>query len=159
MTSCLSGWATATGNAAVWAVLLVVALVAGVWGYRDLRKGPEITGVVGFVGGCAPFRVYAQNRWLPYGAAIRSGPSLANKQISARDPNQSIEVNGWVHGDVAYPHNAKPFNSNIWFHLADGAGWVSFAGVREDPTFNDPTLLASGGTPAPTEPGCQGDSL
>jgi hypothetical protein len=149
---------TRTGPLWVWLLVLVVAVGGGAAAAAKLRKEPDNPGVIRFVGGCAPFRVFAQNRWLPYGAAIRSGPSIHNKQLAARDPNQSITVNGWVHGDVAYPTNRAPWNNDVWFHLADGAGWVSFAGVRATPTDRDPTGRAEGGTPAPVRAACQGEA-
>src|SRR5207253_1581000 len=83
--------------------------------------------VIAFGGGCAPFQVFAQNRWLPYGAAIRPSPNPLSKQISTVDANRSIAVDGWVHGTSAYPANPTPFNGDAWFHLADRSGWVSFA--------------------------------
>ena len=113
-------------------------------------------GVIGFEGGCAPFIVYAQNRWLPYGAAIRSAPRITSKQLASRDPNQVIPVDGWVHSQVAYTTNKPPWNTDIWFHLADGAGWVSFAGVRSTVTDQDMTLRADGGPPVPLAATCQG---
>ena len=127
------------------------------------HPGPSTTpsnnpGVLRFVGGCSPFNVYAQNHWLPYGAAIHSAPSKKSKQIGSRDPNQSITVDGWVHGEVAYTTNRAPFNNDAWFHLADGAGWLSFAGVRAVPTEPDLTLHDSGGTPAAIQPDCQGSA-
>jgi hypothetical protein len=64
-------------------------------------------------------------------------------------------VNGYVHGDVAWPLNSAPWNSDIWFHVADG-GWVSFAGVRAVPTTYDPTGHEDGGLAVKALPECQG---
>lgn len=125
----------------------------------DERDGLANLGVIGFTDGCAPFIVVAQNRWLPYGAAVRTAPRLTAKQIGGRDPNQAIAVDGWVHSEAPYPDNPAPWNSDIWFHLSDGAGWVSFAGVRAEPTFQDQTLQdPDGGAPVPTDPACQGSA-
>ena len=32
-----------------------------------------------------------------------------------------------------YPWNQPPWGSNLWLHLANGAEWVTIAGVRADP--------------------------
>lgn len=112
--------------------------------------------IAGMSGDCAAFQVFAQNRWAPYGTAIRSQPNVLSVQVGSYPGNMSIAVNGWVYGRAAYPTNTPPWNSNIWFHLADGAGWVSFPGVRATPTSQDPTGLANGGDPAPTPSRCEG---
>jgi hypothetical protein len=140
------------------AVVFLLGLVAAVVGISQFQRPSANPGVIRFVGGCSPFQVFAQNRWAPYGTAVRSAPSILSKQIGAKDPNQSLAVNGWVHGTVAYPRNTPPWNSDVWFHLADGAGWVSFAGTRADPVSRDPTGLADGGPPAQTDPACEGDA-
>lgn len=107
-------------------------------------------------GGCAPFQVYAQNRWAPYGTAIREQPNVLSTQVGSEPGNMSLSVNGWVYGRAAYPTNTPPWNSSVWYHLADGAGWVSFPGVRATPTAPDPTGLSKdGGAPAPTPANCQ----
>jgi hypothetical protein len=116
-----------------------------------------------FEGGCVAFGVYAQDRWQPYSAAVREAPDkLAPKVDQAFAPNEVITVDGWIdtHKPV-YPKNTPPWNSSKWFHVvnltADEEGWVSFAGVRGEPTTPDPTGLSkNGGTPAPTDPGCEG---
>lgn len=120
-------------------------------------SGPPSPGVISFGGGCEPFQVFAQNRWTPLGAAVRTAPSVLAHQLSGYDSNHSIAVDGWVHGSAPYTTNQPPFNSNVWFHIADGSGWVSFAGVRAVPTSPDPTNLSpNGGQPAPTLASCQG---
>ncbi len=112
---------------------------------------------VGMSGGCAPFQVFAQNRWAPVGTAIRVAPNVQSEQAGSFPGNMSISVDGWVHGRPAYPTNTAPWNSDVWFHLTDGAGWVSFPGVRATPVGYDPTgLSANGGTPAPSSPSCEG---
>ena len=142
----------------VVASLLATLLVAvGSWIARDPSKGSlPASSIVGMSGGCSAFQVYAQNRWPPYGTAIRAAPSVLSTQVGGFPPNMSIAVNGWLHGRAAFQLNVTPFNSDVWFHLADGAGWVSFGGVREQPTSQDPGGLGSGGPPAPTPDACRG---
>jgi hypothetical protein len=152
------GVAAAGGGVAIGQNQGCVAVQAACTLAPQRTPPPANPGVIRFVGGCTPFHVYAQNRWLPYGTAVRTGPSPDNKVIGNRDPNQLITVDGWVHGVVPYPHNSPPWNNDKWFHLADGAGWVSFAGVRAVPTAPDPTLSADGGMPAPTRAACQGSA-
>ena len=124
---------------------------------RELTNtGTDDTRVAGFVGGCEPFVVYAQGRWQPYGASKRSRPDPASPKLGAYDPNKVIAVDGWVHGEPAYPTNSPPFNSDIWYHLADDSGWVTYAGVRAVPTAPDPSGLGEGGQAAPTPAECQG---
>lgn len=115
------------------------------------------TPVVGLVGGCEPYDLHAQNRWTPWGAKIRAAPDSDSPAVGSLQGNELVRVDGWVHGDVPYPHNSPPWNSDIWFHLADDSGWVSFAAVRELPTSRDRTSLDPyGGEPAPTPTDCQG---
>lgn len=40
-------------------------------------------GVMCLVGGCPPFGVYAQNRYQPYGAAIRAEPRRGARQVGS----------------------------------------------------------------------------
>jgi hypothetical protein len=113
--------------------------------------------VVGMSGGCEPFQVFAQNRWQPYGAAVREQPNVLSTQTTSFPGNMSISVNGWVHSRPAYPTNTAPWNNDVWYHLTDGAGWVAFAGVRATPVRRDPTGLSkNGGTPAPISASCEG---
>lgn len=117
---------------------------------------PTTLSVVQFTGKCDPFRVYAQNRWLPYGTRKLRAPDPLATQIGGFDPNQIIALDGWVHAAIAFPNNTPPFNSDIWYHLADNSGWVAFGAVRAVPTDQDPTLRADGGAPAPTPSSCEG---
>lgn len=140
------------------ALWIVVTTAVGVTS-SALSSGSDgsTAGVVGFTGGCARFQIFAQNRWAPYGTAVRTEPDVNSKKIAGFPGNYSISVNGWVHSSVAYKTNTAPWNSDIWFHLADGSGWVSFAGVRGVPTPQDPTGLSpDGGAPAPATAQCQG---
>ena len=123
---------------------------------RVTNTGTPDTAVVGMVGGCEPFLIYAQNEWAPLGAVKRSGPSPTAHVLGQYDGNEPIAVDGWVHAIPAYPTNYPPFDSDIWFRVADGSGWVSFAGLRAAPT-RPLTTPSEGGTkaaPAPEE--CQG---
>jgi hypothetical protein len=112
--------------------------------------------VTPIIGGCQGFQLYAQNRWAPLGAAVRESPSAAARQVAGIPGNGIVYVDGWIHGPVAYPLNSEPWNSDVWFHLADGTGWVSFAGTRGVPTDIDPTGRADGGIPSPIPPDCEG---
>jgi hypothetical protein len=117
-----------------------------------------------FEGGCGTFGVYAQNRWKPFSAAIRTEPDvLAPKVEQVFAPNEVIAVDGWIDTKKpVYPRNTPPWNSSKWFHVVNlekgEDGWVSFAGVRGEPTTPDPTNGQSrdGGKPAPTTPECEG---
>ena len=148
-------------GATVAVVLAVAAATGPPWWFKAV--GLESSGspsppssVVGMSGGCPPFQVFAQRRWRPLGTAIREAPSVLSTQVGSFPANMSISVDGWVYGRPAYPTNTAPWNSSVWFHLTDGAGWVSFPGVRAVPVAFDPTGLAAGGPPAPTSPTCQG---
>lgn len=109
-------------------------------------------------GGCEAFRVYAQNRWDPLGTAVREEPNvLASKLDPSFAPNEVIAVDGWLDtGEPVYPTNPAPWNSGIWFRLANREGWISFAGVRGEPTTPDPTGLSDdGGLPALPPKDCE----
>ena len=141
------------------AALAVATLGSAPWWWRLLsRSSPTpASAVAGMSGGCAGFQVFAQNRWQPYGTAIRAQPNVLSQLIGTEPGNFSLSVNGWVYGRAPYPTNTPPWNSGVWYHLADGAGWVSFAGVRATPSSEDPTGLSKyGGDPAPTSKDCQG---
>ena len=57
-------------------------------------------------GGCAPFEVIAQNRYAPYGAAIRTQPNALSTKVGSYG-NSVISVNGWVGGTADYPTNPR----------------------------------------------------
>jgi hypothetical protein len=142
-------------------VLTVAAASSAPWWWKYVHRPAEAaessdsSNITGMSGGCPKFQVFAQNRWAPLGTAIREQPNVLSTQVGSFPGNMSISVNGWVYGRAAYPTNTPPWNSSIWFHLSDGAGWVSFGGVRATPTSPDPTGRANGGPPAPTSPKCQ----
>jgi hypothetical protein len=121
--------------------------------HRDRARDTSIA----FAGGCATFRVFAQNRYPSLGAVVRKAPEVTSPGFANYDGNESINTDGWLHGQIAYATNRPPFNSDIWFHVSTG-GWVSFAAVRAVPTVPDPSggLDPAGGDPAPTAPECQG---
>lgn len=145
------------------ALLLVMVMASSApWWWSALFGGaptqPGSTSVAQMVGGCGSFEVFAQNRWPPVGATVRASPSVLAPGTYSAVGNQVLSVNGWVHGQAAYPINEPPWNSDVWFHLADGSGWVSFAGVRAAPTSLDPTGTSpNGGNPAPTASNCEGE--
>ena len=145
----------------VLSILLTVAAASSApwwWKYMPWVSAPPAAAspAVGMSGGCEPFQVFAQNRWDPVGTAIRAAPNVLSVQVGSFPPNMSISVNGWVHGRPAYVTNTAPWNNDVWYHLTDGAGWVSFAGVRATPVAHDPTGLADGGPPAALAPDCEG---
>lgn len=145
----------------VLAVLVtVLAASSAPWWGRYVGWGSAATPspVTGMSGGCPAFQAYAQNRYPPYGAAIRIQPNAASTQVTSYAGNKPISLNGWVYGTAEFPTNPPPWNSNVWFHLADGAGWVSLAGVRAYPVAPDPTGENPDGGPAvATSKACEGE--
>jgi len=137
--------------------LAIVAASSSPWWWRYVHRGKQAPqGVVVDSGGCDAFQVFAQNRWAPTGTAVRAAPNIEAHVVATYPGNFSIMVDGWVHSRPAYPTNTAPWNSDIWFHLADDSGWVSFPGVRAEPTATDPTGLSSdGGVPAATSAKCE----
>lgn len=136
---------------------IVCATVLGGAAVATFRKeAPD--GVASFVGGCAPFTVYAQNRWEPFGASGRATPAPTGTKVRSFSSNELVAVDGWVRTRAPYLANKPPFNSDVWFHLADDSGWVAFAAVRADPTVPDPTggFSDDGGRPAPMAAECSG---
>lgn len=105
---------------------------------------------------CDRYLVYGQRRWDPIGAAIRSYPSLEGDKVGSLAGNEAAAVDGWISGPPIYPDNGDPFDSGVWFHLADDRGWVSFPGVRAQLTDYAPGDL-DGGPPAPTPAECEID--
>ena len=99
-------------------------------------------------GGCEPFIVYAQHRWPPDGAALRSGPSRASEQIGGFLGNTPILITGYVKAEEpAYPNNPAPFQGREWLLHAAG-GYITSAAVRAAPIENfDPTGLEPDGGP------------
>jgi hypothetical protein len=158
-------WAAKVGASAAFCLAGAVAGAGLYFGNLAYVRGRDevppsqfpASAVVGMSGGCSPFQVFAQNRWEPYGTAIRAQPNVLTTLVGSFPGNMSIAVNGWVYGRAAYPTNTPPWNSNVWYHLADGAGWVSFAGVRAAPSAEDPTGSSKyGGVPAPISNSCEG---
>ncbi|MBB5874614.1 hypothetical protein F4553_008048 [Allocatelliglobosispora scoriae] len=139
-------------------VVAVLTASSAPWWWPMLFPGSSSAlTVTGFSGGCAAFRVHAQNRWEPYGTRKLVAPDILARQVGGYAPNQVIAVNGWVHGSVAYPFNPPPFNNDVWYHTADDTGWVSFAGVRNVPTEQDPSGHSpDGGAPVPVAAACEG---
>ncbi|WP_256793250.1 hypothetical protein [Terrabacter sp. Ter38] len=101
--------------------------------------------------------MFAQNRYDPVGAAIRAVPLPGGQKVGGFSPNELVTVDGWTETQPAYPRNRAPWNSDIWFHLADGKGWVSFAGLRQAPTAKDDNNHSlEGGPPVPATESCRG---
>lgn len=141
-------WPSLAVAGAVVSLLLTGAAVQ--W-FRD--DAPP--GVAGMEGGCEPFTVFAQNRWAPVGAAVRAQPWKSANKVGSYAGNELVTLDGWVRTAPAYPHNPPPFDSEVWFHVADDSGWVSFAGVRADSTPLDQTGLDDrGGRPVPVTERC-----
>lgn len=137
--------------------LTIVTTIAGVALPFAFMQRSAPPGVLELVGGCEPFTVIAQNRWSPVGATSRAEPLQSGKEIARYGGNSHLTVNGWVRTRAAYPENPPPWNRDVWFHLADNSGWVSFASVRADTTPFDVTGLdPNGGREAPTPAECSG---
>jgi hypothetical protein len=143
-------------------VLTIVAAGSAPWWWRYMpwvhSSDQPPPAVAGMSGGCAPFEAIAQNRYPPYGAAIRTQPNALSTKVGSYTGNAVISVNGWVYGTADYPTNPPPWNSNIWFHLTDGAGWVAYPAVRAYPMTPDPDgLNPDGGPPVATSKSCEGE--
>ena len=96
---------------------------------------PPTTTTEPFSGGCDPFAVYSQGRWGPSGATVRDEPYPAAPEVRTVQANAVISVDGWAETEAPYPTtNEPPWNSAVWFRLTSRAGYVSFAGVRAEPT-------------------------
>lgn len=129
-------------------VAAIVAIVTGTWSSRSHRD---------FVGGCEPFNLHAQNEFDPVGTLIWEKPLPTAKNYRGFSPNQLITVDGWVRTRSPYPTNSTPWDSDVWFHLANNGGWVSFAGVRALPTSPGPKgNFDTGSSPAPIDTRCAG---
>jgi hypothetical protein len=79
-------------------ILAVVTLGSAPWWWHlafPPSQAPS-SEVVGMSGGCAPFQVFAQNRWQPYGAAIRAQPNVLSQLVGTDAGNFSLSVDGWV---------------------------------------------------------------
>ena len=87
----------------IFSVLLAVAAAGSApWWWKYVDHGTTAgTAVVGMSGGCAPFQVFAQNRWAPAGTAIRDAPNVLSAQNGSFPRNMSISVDGWVNGRPA----------------------------------------------------------
>jgi hypothetical protein len=110
----------------------------------------------GMVGGCTPFNLFAQNQFDPVGTLIWSAPEPQATSRPGFAPNQIVTVDGWARGRSPYITNTVPWNTEAWFHLANDDGWVTFAGVRANPTSKDPTNTGPGSDPAPLDASCLG---
>lgn len=136
-------------------VVLVAALYAGY-----VARGPITDHVadlpsLSIGGGCEPFALYAQSEFEPRGARLWAAPSPTAESRGSVPPNGLITVDGWVRARSPYPSNTPPWDSDVWFHLADDSAWVTFAGVRSDPTAPNANGSAEEGSSVPpTDPEC-----
>lgn len=138
--------------------ILIAAMIFGGVSWRYLRlDDPVPPGVASLIGGCTRYNLYAQNRFPPLGARVMAAPLPDAKKVDGRAGNEIVTVDGWVRTKAPYPTNPEPWNSDIWFHLADQSGWVSFAGVRSAPTSPDMNGRDPyGGEPAGLDRSCEG---
>lgn len=104
--------------------------------------------------GCSPFLVYAQNRWSPAGANVRAEPDHNSTKVAALPGNTPVSVNAWTIGTTPIPVDPPPFNSDVWYRLTDGSGWIAFTAVRGDLTDFAPDS-PDGGPPAPMSEACR----
>ena len=85
-------------SAAIVAGLVVAALVA-LFAHILSEQGSQDS----LVGGCAPFNLYAQNQFKPYGTLLWASPSPTASNQPAFSPNQLVTVDGWVRERTPYP--------------------------------------------------------
>ncbi len=107
---------------------------------------------------CVAFAVYSQNRFQPYGAAIRKEPDVLSDKVGSFAPNEVIAVDGWYDsGEPIYPTNSKPWDSGVWLRLSydNQEGWVSFPGVRAVPSSPAEPDDSYGGEPVELLPECE----
>lgn len=137
----------------VIASLIAAGLVAGFawWSASDDSSSD-------LVGGCPAFNVFAQNQFDPIGTARWQRPSPTSAKSHGFAPNEVVTVDGWVKAQSPYESvNTPPWNADVWFHLADNSGWVTFAGVRAATTVPGPSgNFESGSDPVPLDQSCQG---
>lgn len=142
-----------------WKVIVGIILglaLAGAAPVLVATTGSSGSAESSMVGGCTAFTLFAQNQYLPYGASARENPDKASTKVASFEPNEVINVDGWVRAQPAYATNPAPLNSGAWYHLADDRGWVSFAAVRANPTSPDPDTHGAGSFHAPLDEDCRG---
>lgn len=124
---------------------------------------PAATPYKSLVPGCEIYSVYSQNRYQPYGTFVHDVTNEKNQiptvtSPKATDvafaPNQIIPVDGWKSiGQTVYPGNISSVRRNVWLHVAYTKNdWVTFAGVRGEPTVND-VATATHAANTSTDPG------
>ena len=149
---------TETSKKHRWPLFSVVLVVSASAVTAGLLLGPNTAsnGVMRIAGGCEPFLVYGQNRYAPVNARILVAPYRESHQIGSLVANKIAYVDGWVRTESGNPSAGEPWNSNVWFHLVDDQGWVSFGGVRALPTSLDETGFDTyGGEPVPVLAECE----
>lgn len=118
--------------------------------------------------GCAPFEIFAQNRFAVdpvthtgYGAALRDLPDIDSEKVGSVAGNDTMMVNGWVYDSGSVdPNNPPELENGVWFRLSKRVGgkvvWVSYRGVRAEPTEQDPSGISNQlGPLAPTPDACE----
>ena len=173
------GWYLLAAFLAVTAVIAGHFLSKGLYWLAALALGALVVGVVvqqrhddvttsghegdddqgsGLVGGCPAFNVYAQNQFQPFGTLRWTAPEPTAGRSPGFSENELITLDGWVKAQSPYAGgNTPPWDADVWFHLADGSGWVTFAGVRAAATVPDPEGgFGPGSDPVPLDPTCQG---
>lgn len=72
-------------------ILAAATLGSAPWWWHLAFPSSEASAsaVVGMSGGCAPFQIFAQNRWKPYGVAIRAQPNVLS-QLEGSDPGNFV---------------------------------------------------------------------
>jgi hypothetical protein len=138
-------------------LISVIAASSAPWWWGNLPTAKPAYVIAGISGGCHLFTVVAQNGWPPYGAVAKRQPkpsSLTNEIFAG---NEIIAVDGWVHGGAIYPTDASPWNSDVWYHLSDGRGWIAYPAVRAAQAQPHPTPTnPDGRPPAATTAACEG---
>ena len=112
----------------------------------------------GSVGGCPAFNVYAQNQFQPFGTLRWTAPEPTAERSPGFSRERLAQFTGWVKAQSPYAGgNTPPWDADVWFHLADGSGWVTFVGARAAATVPDPESgFGPGSDPVPLDPTCQG---
>lgn len=142
----------------VASVVIGIGFIVGGFSWQSQRlSDPVPAGVAALIGECPRYNLYAQNRYPPLGARVMATPLPDAAKVGGRAGNEIVTVDGWVRTRAPYPTNSAPWNSDIWFHLADQSGWVSFAGVRSAPSSPDMNGHDPyGGEPAGLDRECEG---
>jgi hypothetical protein len=119
---------------------------------------PKLATFIGSHANCDLFRAYAQNQWDPVGAEEHFRPTMSSNVVKRYGPNTVIPVDGWVHGSADFTVLGPPFNSDVWFHVGDGSGWIPAAGLRSAPTKKPALTSPNGGPAVQSTANCEGSA-